>query len=115
MSFTEAVSSVFSKYATFSGRARRSEFWWFALFNLIASVVAGFIDNAVLGISLLGAIYGLATILPGLAVGCRRLHDIGRSGWWLLIGLIPLVGWIILIVWYVKEGTPGENEYGPAV
>ena len=114
MNFTEAVSSVFSKYATFSGRARRSEFWWFALFNLIASLVASGIDG-VLGLHIINPLYSLATILPALAVGVRRLHDIDRSGWWVLIVLIPIVGWIILIFWNVKEGTPGANQFGPAV
>jgi uncharacterized membrane protein YhaH (DUF805 family) len=114
MSFAEAVSAVFSKYATFSGRARRSEFWWFALFSFIANIVAAMIDGA-LGLHLVQPLYSLGVLLPSLAVGARRLHDIGRSGWWMLIVVIPLVGWIIAIIWYAKEGTPGTNEYGPAV
>jgi uncharacterized membrane protein YhaH (DUF805 family) len=114
MNLTDSVSSVFSNYATFSGRARRSEFWWFALFNFISSIVAAMIDGA-LGLHLVQPLYSLATLLPSLAVTARRLHDIGRSGWWMLIVIIPLVGWIIAIIWYVKEGTPGDNQYGRAV
>lgn len=114
MSFAESVSNVFSNYVTFTGRARRSEFWWFALFNFLATIVAAMIDG-VLGLHLLQPIYGLAVLLPSLAVAVRRLHDIGRSGWWILICLIPLVGAIVLIVWNIKEGTPGSNQYGPAV
>ena len=114
MSFIEAVSSVFSKYAVFSGRAGRPEFWWFALFNVIASVILGAVDYLLFGREILGAVYGLAVLLPGLGVAVRRLHDIGRSGWWILVGIIPLVGWIVLLVWYLTPGTPGSNEYGAA-
>lgn len=113
MSFTEAVSAVFSKYATFTGRATRPEFWWFALFNIIASLILGLIDQAVFGYEVLSAIYGLGVLLPGLAVAVRRLHDIDRSGWWLLIGIVPVIGWILLIYWYASEGTPGSNQFGP--
>lgn len=112
MSFTEAVLSVFSKYAVFSGRAGRPEFWWFALFNVIASLILAVLDKFLFGYEILGAIYGLVVLLPGLGVAVRRLHDIGRSGWWLLVGVIPLVGWIVLLVWYLSRGTPGSNEYG---
>nr|WP_244426163.1 DUF805 domain-containing protein [Rhizobium mesoamericanum] len=112
MSFTEAVSSVFSKYAVFSGRAGRPEFWWFALFNVIASLIVAFLDKVLFGYEILGALYGLAVLLPGLGVAVRRLHDIGRSGWWILVGIIPLVGWIVLLVWYLSPGAPGSNEYG---
>ncbi|EJL49150.1 MULTISPECIES: DUF805 domain-containing protein [unclassified Rhizobium] len=112
MGFTEAVSTVFSKYAVFSGRAGRPEFWWFALFNVIASLILAFLDKVLFGYEILGALYGLAVLLPGLGVAVRRLHDIGRSGWWILVGVIPLVGWIVLLVWYVSRGTPGFNEYG---
>lgn len=112
MNFTQAVQTVFSKYVDFTGRAGRPEFWWFALFNLIASVVLGIIDQAIFGQEILGYIYALAVLLPGIAVAVRRLHDTDRSGWWLLIGLIPLIGWIVLIYWYISEGTPGANQYG---
>jgi uncharacterized membrane protein YhaH (DUF805 family) len=112
MSFSEAVSTVFSKYAVFSGRAGRPEFWWFVLFNLIASLILGVVDHAIFGREVLGAIYSIGVILPGLAVSVRRLHDIGRSGWWLLIGMIPVVGILVLLFWYIKEAPPGTNQYG---
>ena len=113
MNFTQAVSTVFSKYATFIGRASRPEFWWFALFNIIASLVTGTIDQALFGYEVLSIVYGLAVLIPGLAVAVRRLHDTDRSGWWLLIGLIPVIGWIVLVYWYASEGTPGTNQFGP--
>ena len=99
------------KYVEFSGRARRKEFWMFVLFNIIASFVAGAIDR-VLGTMMIGSLYSLAVLLPGLAVGARRLHDTDRSGWWLLIGLIPVVGIIVLIVFGCLDSTPGENRFG---
>ena len=102
MSFPEAVQTVLTKkYADFSGRARRSEFWWFALFNAIGSPI-------------LGLIVSLALLLPGLAVAARRLHDTGRSGWWLLLIFVIVIGWIVLLVFYVTEGQPGDNQYGPS-
>jgi uncharacterized membrane protein YhaH (DUF805 family) len=104
---------VLQKYFDFSGRARRTEFWMFVLFNIIVSVVLYLIDNYVLGMPILASIYGLAVLLPFLGVSVRRLHDTGRSGWWLLIGLIPLIGAIILIIFYVQDSQPGANQYGP--
>lgn len=103
---------VLKKYVDFSGRARRTEFWMFTLFNIIVSIVLSVIDM-MLGFGLLGGIYALAVFLPSLAVGVRRLHDTNRSGWWLLIGLIPLIGFIVLIVFFVQDSQPGDNEYGP--
>ena len=125
MGMMQAVRSVFSKYLTFSGRARRSEYWWFALFNIIVSFVLGAVDISLFGScsmgngafncssgNALGVIYSLATLLPGLAVWTRRLHDIDRSGWWWLLLFIPLVGWIILLVWACQRGDVGPNSYG---
>ncbi|MEU9453789.1 DUF805 domain-containing protein [Streptomyces sp. NPDC048277] len=103
---------VLKKYAVFSGRARRQEYWMFFLFNVIISIVLAVVGR-VIGFSALGALYSLAVFLPGLGVAVRRLHDIGRSGWAILIALIPLVGTIILIVWLASEGKPEENQYGP--
>lgn len=103
---------VRDNYANFSGRARRSEYWYFVLFNLIISIVLGIIDY-VIGIELLGSIYSLAVFIPSLAVGIRRLHDVGKSGWFTLIILIPIVGAIWLIVLYATEGDRGSNQYGP--
>lgn len=121
MSFIEAVKSVFSKYAVFQGRARTSEFWWFFLFNFLVKMVIPIIGTMVLGenpalclLILYGLIlYGLAAFLPSLAVGVRRLHDTGKSGWFILIGLIPVVGTIMLIIFYCQDSEPGENKYGP--
>lgn len=110
---------VLKQYSDFNGRARRKEYWMFTLFNVIFAVAAMVLDN-VLGIAFesigYGPIYGLyilAVLVPGLAVGVRRLHDIGKSGWWLLVGLIPLIGTIWLIILLATEGTRGDNEYGP--
>ena len=100
------------KYAEFEGRARRSEFWYFALFNFIVSVGLGMVD-VFTGLGFLSTVYGLAVIIPGIALGVRRLHDTGKSGWWLLVFLIPMVGWIILLVFYLQDSQLHANEYGP--
>ena len=105
-------------YANFSGRARRKEYWYFALFNFIVAFVLGFIDgmtgsvSSEGGIGLLGGIYTLAVLIPGLAVSVRRLHDTERSGWWLLIALVPLIGAIVLLVFMVQDSKAGSNQYG---
>lgn len=132
---------VLRKYAVFGGRARRREYWFFALFNLIASAVLGLLDNLlgtpmipladfalplgmtgpgsaavpedVFTIGLLSLLYGLAVFIPGLAVTVRRLHDVGRSGWWLLLAFVPVVGGIVLFVFTLIDSQPGENRYGP--
>src|SRR5215211_6143350 len=107
------------KYAVFSGRSRRMEYWYFVLFNIIVSIVLGVIDGLLgtsgsyAGAGLLSGIYGLAVLIPTLAVTVRRLHDIDRSGWWILIGLVPLIGVTVLLVFALLEGTPGDNQYGP--
>lgn len=118
LGFSEAISMVFHKYATFKGRARRSEYWWFYLFFVIVGTVAIGSDSA-LGIKFQGAYYGpiyiiamLALFLPNLAVSVRRFHDIGKSGWNYLFTLIPLIGDIILIVWFCHDSDKSENEYG---
>lgn len=113
MGFADAIRSVFSKYVVFSGRARRSEFWWFALFTLILYIVAGIIDKAI-GNPILVVIVALALLLPSLAVTFRRLHDTGRSGWWILISLVPFIGGIILLVFECQDSQPGANAYGPS-
>lgn len=118
MGFGEAVRSVLSKYATFSGRAPRSEYWWWWLFYLILLLVAGILDSS-LGLAEkpgqgpIGGILALGLLLPNIAVAARRLHDLDRSGWWLLIGFIPIIGWLVLLYWYVQPGTPEENRFGP--
>ena len=111
MDFMTAVKHVFANYANFSGRARRSEYWWFYLFNIIVNVVASIIDGAI-GMPIVSIIAFLGLIIPGIAVSVRRMHDVGRSGWWLFIALIPLVGIILLIYWFVQRGTVGPNDWG---
>ena len=107
------------KYAVFSGRARRMEYWYFVLFNLIVAFVLALIDTllgtttGVSSFGLLSGLYGLAVLIPTLALWVRRLHDIDRTGWWLLINLVPLVGTIVLLVFALTPGTPGSNQYGP--
>jgi uncharacterized membrane protein YhaH (DUF805 family) len=104
MNFGQAISTCFSKYVNFSGRASRPEFWWFFLFQVIALGVAGMISN------ILYVIVALGLLLPGIAVGARRFHDIGKTAWLLLIGLIPVVN-LILIYWFVQP-SEGPNVYG---
>ncbi|MEE8117985.1 MAG: DUF805 domain-containing protein [Gammaproteobacteria bacterium] len=109
---------VLKKYAVFNGRARRKEYWYFVLFNIIISIVFAVIDSATgsfsaeIGIGLLGGIYTLAVLIPSIAVQVRRLHDTDRSGWWLLISLIPFIGAIVLLVFMVQDSKPDENQYG---
>ncbi|MEZ4714371.1 MAG: DUF805 domain-containing protein [Caldilineaceae bacterium] len=109
---------VLKKYAVFSGRARRAEYWYFVLFNVIVSIVLAVIDIILgtggdTGVGILGALYSLAVMLPGLGVSVRRLHDIGRSGWWLLLGIIPIIGGLILLYWAIQDSESGANQYGP--
>lgn len=110
MDFATAVKTVvMQKYAKFDGRASRPEFWWFFLFYFVASLVLGVLDG-VLGVQLLQTVFGLAMLIPSLAVGARRLHDIGKSGWWQLISL-TIIGILLLIYWWAQPAT-GENQYG---
>ncbi|SMO84844.1 Uncharacterized membrane protein YhaH, DUF805 family [Saccharicrinis carchari] len=111
--------TVLKNYADFSGRARRKEYWMFVLFNIIFAIVAIVVDN-ILGITFgvipygpVYLLYGLAVIIPSVAVGVRRLHDIGKSGWMILISLIPIIGGIWLLVLMVTDSVPGDNQYGP--
>jgi uncharacterized membrane protein YhaH (DUF805 family) len=113
MTFAQAIEAGFKNYVNFNGRARRSEYWYWFLFQILAQIVLSIVD-AITGIGFLTIVFALATIVPGIAVSVRRMHDIDKSGWYLLIGLIPIVGAIILIIWFVKEGTPGQNQYGPS-
>ncbi len=110
--------NVLKKYAIFEGRARRTEYWMFCLFNFIIGLILGFIEGFV-GIapessqSVLAIIYMLAVLIPSLAVSVRRLHDTGRSGWWLLIALVPILGAIVILVFNLQDSQPGDNLYGP--
>lgn len=113
MTFSEAVKSGFDHYTKFDGRAGRPPFWWWFLFGILVSIGANIID-AILGTwGVVNGLAGLALLLPNISVSIRRLHDTDHSGWWILIGLIPIIGWIVLLVFYVREGDAGENQYGP--
>ena len=106
---------VLKNYAVFQGRARRKEYWFFILFNLLISILLGIVDAAVAlaaGVPIIGLVYALAVLLPALAVTVRRLHDTDRSGWWVLISVVPLIGPIVLIVFAATEGTRGPNRFG---
>ena len=110
----EAVRNFFTQYATFSGRATRSEYWYVVLFNILVSIVISVIGGLISAevTSVLSGIYSLATLVPGFAIVWRRLHDTGRSGGWYFIGLVPLVGWIILLVFLCKD-SDADNRFGP--
>jgi uncharacterized membrane protein YhaH (DUF805 family) len=109
MDFVTAVKTCFAKYVTFKGRAIRSEYWWFALFNVGVSVIAGLIDGSA---HILSTLVDLALLLPGIAVGVRRLHDTDRSGWWWLIVFVPFVGIVVMIVFMCLKGSEGANRFG---
>lgn len=124
MNFVEAVKSGYANYVNFSSRSQRSAYWWWTLFQIVVALVIALLEGggsfsrgggamqfAVAG-GIFSTIWSLVNILPGLALSVRRMHDIDRSGWWLLIGLIPLVGAIILLVWFCSRGTVGGNRFG---
>lgn len=120
MSFQDAIRTCFAKYAIFSGRAPRSELWWFVLFTLLANFALGIVDQAIFGlspdgqpVSILGGLFSLAVLLPTIAVGVRRLHDLDRTGWWYLLIFIPVVGALVLVFFFVQRGTAGPNRFGP--
>lgn len=100
-----------TKYAQFTGRSPRQEYWMYVLFYVLIAIGLSIVDR-VLGLRLLGPVFALAMLVPNLAAGARRLHDTGRSGWWQLIGIIPLVGWIVLIIFLAQDSSP-DNEHGP--
>lgn len=123
MTFSQSIKSVFSKYADFSGRATRSEYWYFYLFNflvvmvyyiaLFAMLVSGSRDSSAAGyLSVMFIIYALVMTIPSLAVTVRRLHDTGHSGWWIFLNLIPVIGSIVLFIWFITDSDPDTNEYG---
>jgi uncharacterized membrane protein YhaH (DUF805 family) len=111
MGFVDAIKSGFGNYVNFSGRAARSEFWYWTLFTVLANLVAGIIDAVLGGIGLVGLIVSLALLLPGIAVSVRRLHDLDRTGWWLLL-VFTGIGVILLLVWDCMKGTTGPNSHG---
>ena len=124
MNFTTSVTTCLTKYVTFSGRATRSEYWWFILFSIVVQVIVAAVAGHDSAISMLA---DLALLLPGLAAGSRRLHDTGRTAWWLLLFLVPLIGWIILVIFLVqptksegdrfetgpRDQNTGSNDEGP--
>ena len=105
---------VLNKYAEFDGRAHRTEYWMFVLFNVLISIGLGLVGGLIgHGLQFLSSLYALAVLVPGIAVAIRRLHDIGKSGWWLLVAFVPLIGAIILLVYFVQDSQPENNQYGP--
>jgi uncharacterized membrane protein YhaH (DUF805 family) len=112
MGIDDAVKLGFANYVNFSDRASRSEYWYWYLFAIIGELASGVIDSWIIGLRVIFTIFSLATLLPGLSVAVRRLHDLDRSGWWVLLDLIPVVGWIILIIWFCTKGTDGPNRFG---
>lgn len=115
MTFFEAVTTVLRKYVEFGGRARRAEYWYWTLFVMIVSICASILDVVIFPMNEWGplnTVFSIATLLPAIAVGVRRLHDTNRSGWWLLLALVPLVGWIVLLIWTISRGTTGDNRFG---
>lgn len=115
----DVIRTVFGRYVQFSGRARRSEYWYWILFIVLVSIALSVVDGVIFGfgdsdLAFLGPLFSLGTFLPSLAVGFRRMHDLGRSAWWLLLALIPLIGSLILIYWFAQRGDEGDNQYGPA-
>lgn len=114
VSFLDAIRLFFTNYAKFSGRSRRSEYWYAWLFTWLVSTALNFLARESGDLfSMILTLWSLATLVPGLAIAFRRLHDVGRSGLYLLWGLLPIIGWIMLIVQYAKDSEPGANQYGP--
>lgn len=112
MGFHEAIATGFRKYVVFDGRATRSEFWWWVLFTIVAQLAAIAIDTTLFDAPTLQWLFGLAVLLPGIAVSVRRLHDLDKSGVWYLLVLVPIIGPLVLIFFFVQRGTEGANQYG---
>jgi len=110
--FNKYFVSVFTPYVNFDGRVAKKPFWMFVLFNILISIVVGLVGSIVHA-NWLASLYSLAILIPSLGMSVRRLHDLGKDWVWLLIGLIPLVGWIVLIYFYAQDGEPAENKFGP--
>ena len=112
MNFFDAIKSCLSGYFDFSGRSSRSEYWWFLLFVMIVNIVVSILANTNAAIGTVAVLVYLGLLIPMVAVQVRRLHDIDRSGWWILISFVPLVGAILLLVWHCSKGTHGDNRFG---
>ena len=104
--------ATLKKYADFSGRARRTEYWLFVLFSMVIAMVLGVVDYVLGSPGIVGLLFALAILIPGIAVAVRRLHDTDRSGWWLLIAFVPIVGTIVLLVFLLLDSNSGENRFG---
>ena len=129
MRFDDAVKFGFIRYFNFTTRSSRSEYWWWVLFTILVDFILVFLNSMLFGPSVeqsnteatliyydsgvFGAIFGLFIFAPSIAVGCRRLHDINKSGWWQFIAIVPLIGWAFLLYWFVKTGDDGDNRFGP--
>lgn len=113
MTFAEAVRSGFDHYVKFDGRASRPAFWWWFLFGVLVGIGASIIDAIIGSFGVVSGLAALALLLPNLSVAIRRLHDTDHTGWWVLIGLIPIIGFIVLLIFYLRQSDPGENQYGP--
>jgi uncharacterized membrane protein YhaH (DUF805 family) len=113
MTFLAAIRSVFGNYVGFEGRAGRAEYWWWQLFMVLVAVLLGGVTYGLDPLAQPVGLVGLLLFLPSLAVAVRRLHDIDRSGWYILVALLPVIGTLILLWWYLKPGTPGPNRFGP--
>ena len=114
MDFMTAVKTcITERYADFNGRSGRAEYWWFFLFQILVSVVLNLLGTVAGIFAIIAALVSLALLIPGIAVGIRRMHDIGKSGWWLLIAFVPIIGFLVLIYFFVQEGEPKPNDWGP--
>ena len=113
MTFAEAVRSGFDHYVKFDGRASRPAFWWWFLFGILVGIGATIIDVIIGSFGVVSGLASLALLLPNLSVAIRRLHDTDHTGWWVLIGLIPIIGFIVLLIFYLRQSDPGDNQYGP--
>ncbi len=112
MNFQTSVKTVFSKYIDFSGRASRSEYWWFTLFSVAVNIVTSLLDGMMGTTPAFNGLFTIAVLLPSLAVTVRRLHDTDRSAWWILLILVPIIGWLILLYFQIQKGTTGSNRFG---
>jgi uncharacterized membrane protein YhaH (DUF805 family) len=116
MSFLEAVRSGFEHYVRFDGRASRPAFWWWFLFAILVAIAVSAMDGTIFEESMLLTLFvWLGLILPSLSVAIRRMHDTDRSGWWILISFIPIIGFVLLLVFYLQKSDPGDNRYGPSM
>ena len=113
VSFPKAIKLGFKNYFKFSGRSTRAEYWWWLLFTVLAGIVLNVVNTLTGTMGMLVFLFELAILVPSLALGARRLHDINRTGWWLLLWFVLVIGWIVLIVWAIKRGDECTNKYGP--